>query len=151
MILEQTSALCTEFWGIKNKKFKFLYTFPTSSNFIKSMMINLTINCLNFSQELQQTLPVLKPDFQSFSSSPERGIRHMWIGHASSLVQFDSLTFLTDPVFSDRCAPLQWIGPKRYRPVPCSVKELPHIDFVVISHNHYDHLDYNSVIALNRR
>ncbi|GFO28855.1 N-acyl-phosphatidylethanolamine-hydrolyzing phospholipase d [Plakobranchus ocellatus] len=101
--------------------------------------------------DLDKTLPVIKPDFAQFATSPASGIRHMWIGHASSLVQFDGLTFLTDPVFSDRCAPVQFAGPKRYRPPPCTIEELPKIDCVFISHNHYDHLDYYSVVQLNRR
>lgn len=102
-------------------------------------------------KELDKTLPVLKPDFRNFETSPASGVRHMWIGHASSLVQFDGLTFLTDPVFSDRCFMVQFMGPKRYRPPPCTIDELPKIDCVFISHNHYDHLDYNSVVHLNRR
>ena len=55
-------------------------------------------------------------------------------------------------VFSDRCFPVQWAGPKRYRPPACTIQELPKvIDAVVISHTHYDHLDRNSVLALNRK
>jgi len=101
---------------------------------------------------LDQTLPVVKPDFSVFTSPPESGVPHMWIGHASSLVQVDGVSILTDPVFSERCSPVQFAGgAKRYRPPPCTVEELPKIDCVVISHNHYDHLDYNSVIALNSR
>ncbi|GFR77045.1 N-acyl-phosphatidylethanolamine-hydrolyzing phospholipase D-like [Elysia marginata] len=102
-------------------------------------------------KELDKTLPVLKPELTQFESSPTSGVRHMWIGHASSLVQFDGLTFLTDPIFSDRCSMVQFLGPKRYRPPPCTIDELPKIDCVFISHNHYDHLDYNSVVSLNKR
>ena len=55
-------------------------------------------------------------------------------------------------VFSDRCFPVQWAGPKRYRPPACTIQELPKvIDAVVISHTHYDHLDYNSVLSLHDR
>ncbi|XP_005109823.1 N-acyl-phosphatidylethanolamine-hydrolyzing phospholipase D [Aplysia californica] len=100
---------------------------------------------------LDETLPVLKPDFSAYDSSPETGVRHMWVGHASSLVQLDGVTVLTDPIFSNRCSPVQWIGTKRYRPPPCAIEELPKVNCVVISHNHYDHLDYNSVVALNKR
>lgn len=75
----------------------------------------------------------------------------MWIGHASVLVQMDGLTILADPVFSDRCSPVQFLGPKRYRPPPCKVKDLPHIDAIIISHNHYDHLDHGSVKSLNSK
>ena len=92
-----------------------------------------------------------RPDFSEFETSPVSGVRHMWIGHASSLVQFDGVTVLTDPIFSERCSMVQFMGPKRYRPPPCTVEDLPKVDCVVISHNHYDHLDYNTVKALNKK
>ena len=75
----------------------------------------------------------------------------MWIGHASILVQFDGITVLTDPIFSNRCSPSQLFGDKRYRPPPCEIEELPTVDAVVISHTHYDHLDLNSVKRLNQK
>ena len=63
----------------------------------------------------------------------------------------DGLNILTDPVFNDYCGIARMIGVKRYRPVPCTVNELPDIDAVCISHNHYDHLDYTTVCELNSR
>lgn len=57
----------------------------------------------------------------------------------------DGLNFLTDPVFSNRASPFSFIGPKRYRPLPLTLEELPPIDFIVVSHNHYDHLDISVV------
>ena len=101
-------------------------------------------------QELDKTLPVRKLD-QEVSRPPEEGIRITWLGHASVLFQFDGFTILADPIFSDRCSPLSFSGPKRYRPSPCTVAELPHIDAVCISHNHYDHLDVQTVYDLNDR
>ncbi len=72
-----------------------------------------------------------------------------WIGHATALVQIGGLNVLTDPIFSERASPVQWMGPKRWQPPGVLLRELPHIDIVVISHNHYDHLDADSVKALN--
>jgi N-acyl-phosphatidylethanolamine-hydrolysing phospholipase D len=66
-----------------------------------------------------------------------------WIGHASFLVQFDGLNILTDPIFSERCSPMQWAGPKRIVPAPFPSSELPYIHICIISHNHYDHLVSN--------
>jgi L-ascorbate metabolism protein UlaG (beta-lactamase superfamily) len=72
-----------------------------------------------------------------------------WIGHATALVQIGSVRVLTDPQFSERAFPVQWAGPMRRQPPGVALADLPHIDIVVISHNHYDHLDEASVRALN--
>jgi len=71
-----------------------------------------------------------------------------WIGHATVLVQASGLTVLTDPIFSTRASPVQFLGPARAQKPGIAIEELPHIDVVVISHNHYDHLDRASVTAL---
>ena len=71
-----------------------------------------------------------------------------WIGHASTLAQLGGLNVLTDPVFSERVSPLSFVGPKRHIPPALTPSQLPHIDLVLISHNHYDHLDEASVRAL---
>ena len=72
-----------------------------------------------------------------------------WIGHATMLAQFGGLNVITDPVFSERVSPLSFVGPKRMVAPGLALAELPHIDLVLISHNHYDHLDEASVRALN--
>lgn len=71
-----------------------------------------------------------------------------WIGHATALVQMGGLTLLTDPVFSPRASPLGFAGPKRHQPPGIALADLPHVDLVLVSHNHYDHLDLASVRAL---
>lgn len=85
------------------------------------------------------------------SSPPSDDIQVTWLGHASVLVQMDGLNILTDPVLSGYCGPNQLMSFKRYRPAPCAVDELPNIDAVCISHDHYDHLDLKTVKGLNQR
>ncbi|PRP83899.1 n-acyl-phosphatidylethanolamine-hydrolyzing phospholipase D-like [Planoprotostelium fungivorum] len=92
-------------------------------------------------KDLDQMIPATKVDLSKIAEKVTDGIQATWIGHSSVLIQMDGLTFLTDPVFADRCSPLSFAGPKRYRPLPLQLSELPPIDFVIISHDHYDHLD----------
>ena len=58
---------------------------------------------------------------------------------------------LFDPVFSERCSPFSWLGPKRYTAVPCQIEEIPTIDAVVISHNHYDHMDHPTIMKIKKK
>ena len=68
-------------------------------------------------------------------------IRVTFVNHATLLIQLDSLNILTDPVWSDRVSPVSWLGPKRHRPPGIRFEDLPPIDVVLLSHNHYDHMD----------
>ena len=72
-----------------------------------------------------------------------------WINHATVLIQLDGTNILTDPIWSERASPLHWVGPKRQAPPPININELPPIDAVVISHNHYDHMDLASLQQLD--
>jgi len=74
-----------------------------------------------------------------------------WIGHATLLLQIGGRNILTDPVFSDRASPVQWVGPKRVVPPGMPLDDLPQIDIVVISHDHYDALDEGSVRKIHER
>ena len=74
-----------------------------------------------------------------------------WVGHATLLVQMDHLTFLTDPIWSETASPVSFAGPSRHVPPGVAIEDLPPIDFVVISHNHYDHLDLPTLVALADR
>ena len=74
-----------------------------------------------------------------------------FIGHASFLLQIGALRVLVDPIFSDRCSPVSWAGPRRVRPPGIAFAELPPIDLLLVSHNHYDHMDLPTLRALARR
>ena len=77
--------------------------------------------------------------------------RISWLGHSTFLIQRGGINVLTDPVFSDRASPLSFAGPARYIPHVMDYKHLPEIDYVVISHNHYDHLDERAINQLAER
>jgi N-acyl-phosphatidylethanolamine-hydrolysing phospholipase D len=74
-----------------------------------------------------------------------------WIGHATFLVRMDGVTFLTDPIFSERASPVFFAGPQRQVAPGVPLDALPQLDFVTISHDHYDHADYDSIKALAAR
>ncbi|HZD39782.1 MAG TPA: MBL fold metallo-hydrolase, partial [Terriglobales bacterium] len=71
-----------------------------------------------------------------------------WIGHATLLIQLDGLNILTDPQWSKHASPLSWAGPRRFCPPGLAFEDLPRIHVVVISHDHYDHLDLPTVKRL---
>ncbi len=101
----------------------------------------------------EQPTPVVQPDLKFVKANANAGAAQQpaitWIGHATMLVQMGGLNILTDPHFSERAAPVQFAGPKRAQPPGMDLKDLPRIDAVLLSHNHYDHLDTNTVKALN--
>jgi N-acyl-phosphatidylethanolamine-hydrolysing phospholipase D len=78
-------------------------------------------------------------------SNPSDGLQVSWLGHSTFLIQLNGITLLTDPVFSDRSSPFSFMGPKRYVPHVVDYDKLPKIDYVIISHNHYDHLDIETI------
>ena len=74
-----------------------------------------------------------------------------WVGHSTLLIQLDGVNILTDPVWSERSSPVQWAGPKRHVKPGIDFENLPEIDLVIISHDHYDHLDKNTIERLGNR
>ncbi len=92
-------------------------------------------------------VPQVSADLDAIHS-PGSAPQFTWVGHSTVLVQYRGINLLTDPIFSERCSPFSFLGPKRETPPALGIEELPPIDYVVISHNHYDHLDKPSVRAL---
>ena len=101
----------------------------------------------------QTPTPVVAPNLAAIHANAGAAMQPAitWVGHATVLVQASGLNVLTDPVFSKRASPVQFAGPQRAQPPGVALADLPPVDVVVISHNHYDHLDTNAVLALNRR
>ena len=83
-----------------------------------------------------------------FAMSPQSGLRVTWFGHSSSLVEIDGVRVLIDPVWDERAAPTSWFGPKRFFPPTLVLENLPAVDVVLISHDHFDHLGEGTVRKL---
>lgn len=83
-------------------------------------------------------------------NAPASEIRITWVGQSTFLLQIGGLNLLTDPVFSERASPLQWLGPARFSPPGIALRELPPLHAVLLSHDHYDHLDAPTVRQLAR-
>lgn len=96
----------------------------------------------------QTALNVVKTDPEQFTQAAPSGLRVTWFGHSSALVEIDGARVLTDPFWGERASPVSWAGPKRWFAAPISAQDLPPIDAVVISHDHYDHLDRATVELL---
>ena len=102
-------------------------------------------------REPLKPIPVVRRTAADYAAPPSSGLRATWMGWSSVLVEIDGRRVLTDPVWSTRCSPSTLIGPKRFHAPPIELEELPHIDAVIISHDHYDHLDMPVVRALSAK
>ena len=89
--------------------------------------------------------PVVRLEPEHFRKPPAPGLRAIWFGHASVYLEIDGARVMTDPILSDYASPFVGIGPKRFHPPPLALEALPKIDAVVISHDHYDHLDMRTI------
>lgn len=129
--------------------------FPGTMQFMRYLCQNFGDIVTNFKvpDNLDEVFPIQDIDWQALQE-PLATLQVTWVGHASLLVQMNGYNILTDPVFSNRCSGVQFAGPKRYRPPAFSVDDLLNnnisIDAILISHNHYDHLDYRSMVDLSK-
>lgn len=94
-------------------------------------------------------LPVLSP-LARWAEAPRTGLRATWLGHSTLLLEIDGARVLTDPVWAQRASPVSFMGPKRFHEVPVTLAQLPPLDAILVSHNHYDHLDAEAVASLAR-
>lgn len=93
-------------------------------------------------------MPVHATTLADLAAPPATGLRLTWMGHSSVLAEIDGRRVLFDPVWGERCSPFPFVGPKRLHPVPVPLTTLGDVDVVVISHDHYDHLDLPTIRAL---
>lgn len=126
--LETTQKLHEGHWGI-------LYRYATNTA----------------EREPRQRLPLLKVDTDLLAARSESALRITWLGHSSLYLEIEGYRVLCDPIWSERSSPLSFIGPRRFQPPPVALPELPDPDLVLISHNHYDHLDEPTIRSLADR
>jgi len=100
-------------------------------------------------QSPEKPQPVLTVDSTDIASRPDSLVRITWFGHSAFLLEIEGKNILLDPMFGDFTGPHRWLGPSRFsNGIPIEIEKLPQIDAVIFSHDHYDHLDYNSVLKL---
>jgi L-ascorbate metabolism protein UlaG (beta-lactamase superfamily) len=96
-------------------------------------------------------LPLVTDTAARLAAPPASGLRVTWLGHSTTIIEIDGARILTDPVWGERASPSRWVGPARMHPPPLALADLPPLDAVLISHEHYDHLDMGTVQALGAR
>jgi L-ascorbate metabolism protein UlaG (beta-lactamase superfamily) len=95
----------------------------------------------------RKPLPSMSP-LDAWKRDTASGLRATWLGHSTVLIEIDGVRVLTDPVWGPRASPSRLAGPKRFQPIPVPLRSMPTLDLVVISHDHYDHLDYQTIREL---
>ncbi len=91
-------------------------------------------------------LPFYEPNFQSVEK-----LKITWFGHSSYMLQLEHKNILVDPIFSERASPFSWLGSKRFEGTDFSTDQLPEIDILIITHDHYDHLDYYTLKNIHKK
>ena len=128
---------------------KFRNTFKTAPPVKMSTMRLLGRAIFAGRDRLPPAPPPISSPLEHWLKLPARqSLRVTWLGHSSLLLESNGLRILTDPVFGDRVSPVSFAGPKRLHPAPVSVSQLPPLDAVLISHDHFDHLCRPTVEAL---
>lgn len=127
---------------------RFANTLPEHMAFGWSTMRRFLVG--NASATPAEPPPVHERKTEDFPA-PRTGLAVTWLGHSSLLIEIDGAIVLTDPVFSERTSPVSFLGPTRFHRPPIAIDQLPKVDAVVISHDHYDHLDTQTIIALSKR
>jgi len=95
-----------------------------------------------------KALGPFRTDVSIYATAPESGLRVTWMGHSSLLVEIDGVRLLMDPVWDERASPMRWAGPKRFFDPTMQLEELPSVDVVLVSHDHYDHLGEATIRGL---
>lgn len=127
----------------------FRNTFGVSSGLKKGTTFSTLTEYVRGGQRRTPPAPLPAQDpLPTWAAAVETGFRTTWLGHSTVLLEIDGAKVLTDPVWGPRASPYTFAGPKRFQPVPVQISALPKLDAVIISHDHYDHLDYPTILEL---
>jgi L-ascorbate metabolism protein UlaG (beta-lactamase superfamily) len=130
---------------------KYLNPLPTSvgsaSLFLKVLYLYVT----NREERTPKRSPgPFRTDARVYDNPPASGLRVTWMGHSTTLLEIDGVKVLIDPVWEQRAAPVEWAGPKRFFAPPLRLEEMPRIDVVLLSHDHYDHFGTHTMRRLTQ-
>ncbi len=130
---------------------KFLNPVPTTMAGFGTIFKVLPLYFSNKAESEPKTpLGPFRTDASLYATEPKTGLRVTWMGHSCMLIEIDGVRVLIDPVWEERASPFQWMGPKRFFAPPLKLEELPSIDVVLVSHDHYDHLGADTIRQLSR-
>jgi L-ascorbate metabolism protein UlaG (beta-lactamase superfamily) len=125
---------------------KFLNPIPTKEVGLDKVLPMIRAYATNKAEVVpHKTLGPFKTDTSIYKTPPKSGLRMTWVGHSSLLIEIDGHTILTDPVWSQRASFTQLMGPKRFFNPPIALSDLPPLDAIILSHDHYDHLDKDAI------
>ncbi|QOJ30440.1 MAG: MBL fold metallo-hydrolase [Ignavibacteriales bacterium] len=132
----------------------FINQIETVGDFSFSNVVDIMKDVLKGSpdRQPQSPQPVLKLDSAEIADYNGGETRVTWFGHSAFLIEIDGKRLLIDPMLSDRSSPVSFMGPERYtKDLPITAEKLPQIDAVVLSHDHYDHLDYKTIMKIKNK
>ncbi len=124
---------------------------PTTVGGLSTVLKVLPLYVRNTAEKFPKVAPgPFRTDAGVYRRAPASGLRVTWFGHSASLVEMDGVRVLIDPVWDERAAPVRWAGPKRFFSPTLPLEEMPLVDAVLVSHDHYDHLGKETVRTLAR-
>lgn len=133
----------------RKQKGKYLNPVPTSLGTLKLLFKAMPLYIQNHEQRTPASpIGPFSTAPSAFSSPPASGLRVTWFGHSASLIEIDGVCILIDPVWEERASPRQWFGPRRFFEPTIRLEDLPRLDAILISHDHYDHMGESTLRKL---
>ena len=136
----------------KSKKEGKVYQNPIPTAQMKGGFFSILWEYMTSSEERVPQIPIgpFRTNAAAYRNPPASGLRITWMGHSSLLIEIDGKRFLTDPVTGSRASFVSFAGPKRFFDYPLPIAEWPALDGIILSHDHYDHLDHPTILQLRQ-